>query len=156
MKKSFAALATLLAAMVATPAMATISAAEPATVVQALVKMGYKAEMMKGDKGDPYISSASSGTTFFIFFLGCTNGTGCATVQFFTAMSKPSNGSLSAMNEWNRDNRFGRAYLADNGSARLEMDVDLDDGGMSNLLFEDNFEFWVAYMTKFEKYVRGD
>ena len=156
MKTFFTVIVTLLAAMAATPAMATVTATEPASVVRSLTKMGYKAELMKGDDGDPYITSASSGDTFIIFFLGCKNGTGCATVQFFTAMAKPSNASLAAMNQWNRDNRFCRGYLADNGSARLEMDVDLDDGGMSDLLFEDNFEFWVAIMSKFGKYVRSN
>jgi hypothetical protein len=154
MKKLFAAMMTVLAMLAATPAMATVSAAEPDSVVKALIKMGYKAELTKGDDGTPSIESASSGTTFIIFFLGCTNGKGCATLQFFTGFSKPANASLLAMNQWNKENRFGRGYLADNGSARLEMDVDLDDGGMSDALFEDNVQFWLAVMGKFEKYIR--
>jgi hypothetical protein len=35
------------------------------------------------------------------------------------------------------------------------MDVDLDDGGVSTKLFEDNLEFWVAVMAAFEKHI-GD
>ena len=44
----------------------------------------------------------------------------------------------------------------DKGAARLEMDVYLDDGGMSRLLFEDNIEFWVSILANFEKHINGD
>ena len=33
------------------------------------------------------------------------------------------------------------------------MDVDLEDGGMSPALFEDNVEYWVAAMSKFATFV---
>ncbi|MDB5673507.1 MAG: YbjN protein, partial [Sphingomonas bacterium] len=32
----------------------------------------------------------------------------------------------------------------------LEMDVDLDDGGVSPALFIDNIEFWTSILGKFE------
>ena len=35
------------------------------------------------------------------------------------------------------------------------MEVDLDDGGVSTTLFEDNLEFWVVVMAAFEKHI-GD
>ena len=57
------------------------------------------------------------------------------------------------MNQWNAENRFGRGYLTDEGSARIEMDVDLDDGGLSRELFIDNLEFWVLVMSRFEDYI---
>lgn len=153
MKRYFAVLAALFA-FAATPALATVSAADPGSVARVMTKMGYRAELGTDSDGDPYITSASSGSTFLVFFLGCKKGANCTTVQFFAGFDDPANASLSAMNQWNRDNRFGRGYLADNGSARLEMDLDLDDGGMNDLLFEDNVEFWVAIMAKYEKYVR--
>lgn len=132
----------------------TVSAADPASLVKVLQDKGYRAELTKDDAGDPMIRSASSGTTFLILFYGCTDKKDCETVQFFAGYSDPGNASLDALNEWNARNRFGRAYLSDTGSARLEMDVDLDDGGMSAALFEDNLEFWVAIMGTFEKHIR--
>ena len=73
-------------------------------------------------------------------------------IQYFAGY--PSNTvSLSVINGWNSDHRFGRAYLSDKGSSRVEMDVDLDDGGMSYGLFEDNLQFWVATMAAFEKHI---
>jgi hypothetical protein len=125
----------------------------PATLVSALQDGGYKAELTKDDSGDPMIKSSSGGTSFSIFFYGCTDNKECSTVQFYAGFSDPNNASLRAMNDWNRDNRFGRAYLGDDGSARIEMDVDMDDGGISKLLFADNVEFWEVVMSKFEDYV---
>ena len=59
------------------------------------------------------------------------------------------------MNDWNSKKRFAGAYISVSGNARIEMDVDLDDGGVSTKLFEDNLEFWVAVMAAFEKHI-GD
>ena len=49
--------------------------------------------------------------------------------------------------------RFGRAYLDKESDPILEMDVDLDDGGLSPDLFVDNLEFWTSVMPKFEKHI---
>jgi hypothetical protein len=150
----------LLAALAATflfsaPAQAQmVRAQDPSSVAKALQAMGYRAEMTKDDSGDPLIKSSSSGSNFAIFFFGCTKNTDCRTVQFFAGYSdkKPT---LARINEWNMNKRFGRAYISSSGSARVEMDVDLDDGGISPKLFEDNVEFWVLLMGQFEKHIAG-
>lgn len=126
---------------------------DPKSLVSALQDAGYKAELTADSSGDPMIKSAAGGSNFTIFFYGCTDNKDCRTVQFYSGYSEPDNASLRAMNDWNRDNRFGRAYMADDGSARVEMDVDMDDGGISKLLFVDNLEFWEIIMSKFEDYI---
>jgi hypothetical protein len=60
---------------------------------------------------------------------------------------------LERINEWNRSQRFGRAYLDKDGDPVIEMDLDLDDGGLSAALFADNLEFWDAVLGKFERHV---
>ncbi len=131
-----------------------VSGQNPQSVVSALQNAGYKAELAKDATGDPMIRSSSGGTNFAIFFFGCTKNVQCATIHFFAGYTdkKPT---LSLMNDWNSKKRFGRAYIADSGAARIEMDVDLDDGGMSAKLFEDNIEFWVVTMSAFEKHIGG-
>ncbi len=129
-----------------------ISATNPQAIVAAMQNAGYKATLSKDSTGDPLISSSSGGSNFSIFFFGCTKNTDCRTIQFFAGYSdrKPT---LSMMNDWNSKKRFARAYVADSGNARIEMDLDLDDGGISTKLFEDNLEFWVAVMGAFEKHI---
>ncbi|UVO53160.1 YbjN domain-containing protein [Sphingomonas sp. SUN039] len=131
-----------------------ISATSPQSIVSAMQNAGYKATLTKDNSGDPMINSSSGGSNFSVFFFGCTKNTDCRTVQFYAGYSdrKPS---LSQMNDWNSKKRFSRAYISDSGNARIEMDLDLDDGGMSTKLFEDNLEFWVAVMGAFEKHIAG-
>ncbi len=131
-----------------------VRAQDPETVAAALRGMGYKAKLAKDDTGSPYIESASGGSNFSVFFFECTKGVDCKTIQFFTGYSdrKPT---LTKINDWNADKRFARAYLTQEGLPRLEMDLDLDYGGVSSKLFEDNIEFWVALMSLYETHIAG-
>lgn len=137
----------------AVPASAANLTADPTLIAAALQKAGYQAKVEKEDDGTPYILSSSGGYDFVVFLLGCTKGQNCTTVQFYAGF-KDAGLSFEKANAWNSDNRFGRAYISDQGSARLEMDVDLDEGGMSAALFADNLELWAAVMGKFEKFIR--
>ncbi len=132
-----------------------VRAQDPSSVVRALQGAGYKAELTKDDTGDPLIRSTSSGSSFAIFFFGCTKNVDCRTIQFFAGFDRDKTPTLSQMNDWNSRKRFGRAYISDKGAARIEMDVDLDDGGISSKLFEDNLEFWVLLMAQFEKHIES-
>lgn len=130
-----------------------VRAQDPSSVVRALIGGGYSAKLGVDKVGDPMITSAVGGTTFQIFFYNCTNHTQCATVQFHSGYDLDTTLSLDTINEWNRSERFGRAYLDKENDPILEMDVDLDDGGLSPLLFIDNVEFWSSILGKFEKHI---
>jgi len=146
--------AALATAFVAAPAMADeVRSDDPASLARVMQDMGYRAEMTKDDAGDPMIKSTASGSDFAVLFYGCKSNRNCTTVQFFAGFKDPDNGSLSALNKWNNDNRFGRAYQASSGSARIEYDLDLDMGGMSAALFKDNVEVFIALMDRYRKYV---
>lgn len=135
----------------AVPAQAqTVRAQDPATLVSALTGAGYAAKLGTDKVGDPMITSGVGGTTFQIFFYNCTDHRDCATVQFHAGYDMDKPFSLEQVNEYNRSQRFGRAYLDKEGDPNLEMDVDLDDGGMSAALFIDNIEFWESILNKFE------
>ncbi|HVJ72107.1 MAG TPA: YbjN domain-containing protein [Sphingomicrobium sp.] len=126
--------------------------AEVQSVVSALQRAGYKALVKKDEDGAPFVQSGQGGYEFLVFFYGCEDGVNCDTVQFYAGFDEHK-ADLAKINSWNADNRFGRAYLSEKGSARIEMDVDLEDGGMSPALFEDNVEYWVAAMSKFATFV---
>ena len=57
------------------------------------------------------------------------------------------------MNEYASINRFGRVYLDSDGDPVVEMDIDLEAGGMSEALFADNIAYWDAIMTNFSSWV---
>jgi hypothetical protein len=152
--KAMFAVAALVAATFAAPANAQlVKAQDPQTIVRALQNAGYKAQLGVDKVGDPMITSGFSGTAFQISFYNCTNHKECATVQFHSGYDLNTAPALASMNQWNREQRFGRGYLDGENDPIMEMDVDLDDGGMSPALFIDNVEFWTSIMTRFEKYI---
>lgn len=145
--------ATLLSAL-GTPVFAQmVSAADPASIVTVLQANGYRAELTKDDGGDPLIRSALDGSKFAIIFYGCTKNRACQTIQFYAGFKSEGKVSIEAMNDWNKTNRFSRAYIDNDEDPVIEMDVDLDDGGMSRALFEDNFEFWEVLVPEFKKVI---
>jgi opacity protein-like surface antigen len=130
-----------------------VTAQNPASLVGALQGAGYRAELTKDSQGDPMINSASSGSNFVVYFYGCTNNIDCKTIQFMSSYKTEKIPELSLINDWNRRKRFARAWIENNGKTYLAMDVDIDDGGISSKLFEDNLEFWVSLMASFEKHI---
>lgn len=128
-----------------------VQARDPDSLVKALQAGGYAAQLGTDKVGDPMITSGVGGTTFQIFFYNCTDNADCATVTFHSGYNLASGPSLEQMNAWNRGKRFGRAYLDSENDPILEMDVDLDDGGISPLLFIDNIEFWASVLGDFER-----
>ena len=139
-----------LAAIAAPVSAQMVSAADPASLVTVLQAKGYQAELTKNDDGDPMIRSALDGSRFIILFYGCTKNRACQTVQFYAGFASDKKVSIETMNEWNKANRFGRAYIDADKDPVIEMDVDLDDGGMSRALFEDVFEFWEVLVPDFK------
>ena len=128
-----------------------VRAQDPGSLVSALQSAGYVAQLGTDKVGDPMITSGVSGTSFQIFFYNCTDHKACATIQFHSGYDLQNPVGLDVINEWNRSQRFGRATLDKENDPILEMDVDLDDGGMSRLLFIDNIEFWDSILVNFEK-----
>ena len=140
--------------LAASPATAeNVRPQDPDSLVRALQGGGYQAKLGVDAVGDPLITSAVEGTTFQIFFYNCTNHKECATVQFHSGYHLNTPVTLEALNGWNRTQRFGRAYLDKVNDPILEMDVDLDDGGLTPLLFVDNVEFWASVLSKFEQHI---
>jgi hypothetical protein len=130
-----------------------VRAQDPQSIVTALQASGYAAKLGVDRVGDPMVTSGVSGTTFQIFFYNCTDHRECATVQFHSAYDLQTPVGLDRLNQWNQTKRFGRAFLDKENDPVLEMDVDLDDGGLSRLLFIDNVEFWASILGEFERHI---
>ena len=130
-----------------------VRAQDPGSIVAALQASGYAAKLGTDRVGDPMITSGVAGTNFQIFFYNCTDHRACATVQFHSAYDLRTPVTLDRINEWNQNKRFGRAFLDKESDPVLEMDVDLDDGGLSRLLFIDNVEFWASILGEFERHI---
>jgi Putative bacterial sensory transduction regulator len=153
MRSKWLAMATLAAAWAIPAEAQMVKAQDPGSLAEALQKAGYAAKLGTDKVGDPMITSGVSGTTFQIFFYNCTDHKKCATVQFNSGYDLKTSVGLEKINAWNSSQRFGRAYLDKEDDPILQMDLDLDDGGLSSALFIDNVEFWSSIMVAFEKHI---
>lgn len=151
MKLSLAAAALALSISSAAAA-ETVTATDPQSIVAALQAGGYKAILSKDSSGDPRIESAASGAKFIVTFYGCTKNVACKTITFYAGWSGGKS-TLEQINEWNKARRFSRAYKDKDGDPVIELDVDLDDGGMSQALFIDNVQFWESAIGGFKKHL---
>jgi hypothetical protein len=145
--------AALLAACWALPAEAD-DATVDAGQVQAIldIALGYgSASLETQSNGDPRISGHIGALPYHIFFLNCAAGAACEDLNFYAgfADTKPT---LDAINAWNRDKRFGNAYLDSELDAVIEYDVNLDHGVTRDNLDAD-FSIWSLLLGQFASYV---
>jgi hypothetical protein len=116
---------------------------------------GYSVEVVTDKDGKHIAASRGKDTyAFRLFLYGCDEGTmtNCKTVQFYSGFSPKVKPTLDAMNAYARENRWGRIYLDKVGDPVIEMDVDLEKGGMSEALFLDNVEYFEAINGAFGEF----
>lgn len=137
----------------ACPVQAQQVTADHQQVIRLLQAKGYKAELVTGKDAD-YVRTADSGVPITVFFMNCASGkTGCTTLQFYTGFADAST-TAERMNDWNRDQRWARAYIDKDGDPVIEMDVDMDFGGLSRDLFYDNLGTFLSLIPRFREHVR--
>lgn len=127
----------------------TMNLRDPELIAELLRKEGYQAKVDPVKEGeDPVITSAASGSTFGLYFYNCTKGKDCQSLQFYAGFEDPKM-DLARANAWNQDKRFTRAYLDKKGDAVIEMDVNVEPGGIPRELFVDSLEIWSGLLGEF-------
>ena len=141
----------LLLGLTAMPAFAqTIDGAAVDEIV-ALAHNYGSAELAAQNNGDPRIAGEAGGIPYQLFFLNCDAGGACEDINFYAGFSgvKPT---LDAVNAWNRDKRFGRAYLDSDLDAVIEYDINLEYG-VSRDNLNAAFGVWSLLLGEFAGYV---
>ncbi len=126
-----------------------MTAAQVAAVLQA---QGYKAEIGKDNTGDPMVSSAADGTKYKILFYGCKGTPRCAALEFLVGFDLDKGMSMEKLNKWNRDSRFGHAYLDDENDPYLQLDINASPGFTSES-FGSYVDTWSSLVPKFKTYI---
>ena len=117
------------------------------------IALGYgSATLDKGVDGDPEITGRIDGTKYGVFFYGCTKGKSCDSIQFSAGWGGGSRISLNALNEWNKNKRYGQAYLDKDGDPSIKLTVNLDYGVTRGNL-DDMFNVWTIVLKQFKKEV---
>lgn len=125
---------------------------DPAVIKTLLTEFGLVVEQDTDDMGDPRLSSRIEGTHFDVLFYDCTPGP-CQSIQFSAAFDMKEPMAPDALNAWNRDMRFGKAYLDDEGDPYVEMDINVDLDGIGRKNFDDTVDIWRTVLGEFRKYI---
>lgn len=110
-----------------------------------------EATLEKQKNGDPKILGTAGGIQYAVYFMNCTNGTACEDLNFYAGFLdlKPE---MEVINTWNRDKRFGKAYLDTDGDAVVEMDLNLEHGVSSDNL-DAAFTVWDLVVDQYTTHV---
>lgn len=127
--------------------------ADPAVVAGIASSYG-SVELTTDMVGDPLIHGIIDGTRYSVWFFGCTDGADCRALLMSAWWQGAPQDALEAVNAWNRDKLFGRAYVDDDGDLTLDQPLTLD-GGITRANLDDWFDWWRLSLREFEETVVG-
>lgn len=116
------------------------------------IARGYGSATLEsqGD-GNPRIAGNIKGVPYYVFFMNCAADKACEDINFYAGFAdiKPT---MDALNAWNRDKRFGNAYLDADLDAAIEYDVNLEYGVTRENL-DAAFGVWSVLLEQYTAYV---
>lgn len=141
----------LLCGLAATPALAQTIDGSSVDAIVDLAKGYGEATLETQADGHPRIAGKAGGIPYQVFFLNCSDGGVCEDLNFYAGFAgvKPT---MDAMNAWNRDKRFGSAYLDSDLDAAIEYDLNLEYG-VSPENLNAAFGLWSLLLGEFAGYV---
>lgn len=126
-----------------------IDATDPAAVLEAVRNHG-DATLIKDGMGDPLIEGRIDDQAYRLSFYDCSEGRDCKSLTF-SAVWETEDLTEAMMSDWNREQRFGKAYLDKDGRATVEMNVNLH-GGVTRTNLDDTVDWWRLVLSEFPKY----
>jgi hypothetical protein len=109
-------------------------------------------EMDKATNGDPMINGKIEGVSYYLFFRNCAeDNTSCEDLNFYAGFLDNKQ-TMEAINAWNRDKRFGKAYLDADLDAVIEYDVNLEHG-ISRENLDSTFQVWSLVLKQYADYI---
>lgn len=129
-----------------------VSTANPRTIAAYLQKEGYQAKLVT-DEGSPYIESAAAGAKFYIYLQNCKEQRDCQDIMFRSSYEKNEEKPVKAdaINKFNADHRWGRAYLDKENDPVIEFDLLFTDQLIDEKMFGEAIEVWVDTLGSFHK-----
>lgn len=130
------------------PAQRLVFASEPERIAEILRSEGLAARLGTDSYGDPKIESASQGATWVLYFFECRDNANCRSVQFFSGFDVEPGLPPEQVAAWNRENRYAKVTVDEEGDPRFQMDVNLDRG-VTEANFRDTIYLWNQVLAAF-------
>ncbi len=129
-----------------------VCASKPDTIVAALMDAGYRAKLGTDKDGDPTIASAANGYNYDIYFYGCEAHAKCDSIEFTVGFDPDPRYTNDLVNLWNRDKRFGYAYVNEKGEFWMRYDVTTAAGGLPAKNFADVIDWYQDRLGALRKF----
>jgi hypothetical protein len=105
----------------------TIAKITPEQFTTALKRAGYPGEVKKGQDNDKFVLTKMQNYNVVVFFFNCDNA-GCPAIEFFVKFTKDDALNVDYANSWNKQYRFAKASIADDGGLVFVYDVAFTGG----------------------------
>jgi hypothetical protein len=119
------------------------------------IARGYGAATLeKQSTGDPKITGKIEGISYQVYFMNCTDSKNCEDINFYAGFSfaEDAKPAMDSINAWNRDKRFGKAYLDSELDPVIEWDVNLEYGITRNNM-DAAFSLWKLLLDQYTTYI---
>ncbi len=127
-----------------------VDATDPEQILN--IAKGHGSARLSEDRvGDPMIKGRIEGLKYTLYFYLCEENENCKDIHFVAYWTE-TDVTLSDVNRWNQDYRFGRAYIDTDGDPVLTYFVNLN-GGVSFENLDDTFDWWRVMLTSFDEEV---
>ena len=120
-------------------------------LVSNLAKGYGSAVLQKDSKGNPVIFGQIKGEPYAIVFIDCSRDS-CSMIQFLASVDSAGI-ALDRVNEWNNQNRFGKASLSKDKIFISQPVVSLY--GLPRQTLERYFGFWELVLEKAKPFLTG-
>ncbi|MDX2101124.1 MAG: YbjN domain-containing protein [Alphaproteobacteria bacterium] len=121
--------------------------------IQALLRtQGLASRIGRDPTGDPMVTvdQVPGAAEMRVIFFQCAQ-TGCESATLWAYVRKRGSSlSVQTANEWNRDQRWTRAYIDKDGDAVLEMDLNAD-GGIGRRSMEQLVRTYLSQLRAFSR-----
>ncbi len=114
---------------------------------------GFPAELAADNDGNPVIHSSVQNINFTVFFYGCgTQPTRRCDSIGFSAGFQVKGLTPDRAIAWNRNYRFSKSYLDDQGNPFLAMNINID-GGVTAENLRAQLRWWEQSITDYLPYI---
>ena len=124
----------------------------PAEVATLLTEEGAQVSIQSGEQ--PVIAADLGGLAFQTLFFNCEGGR-CTELLFIAGFDLPDGVTLERINDWNREEFVGRAFIDDESDPFLDHPVTVD-GGLGMAAVRENLALWVAALVSFAKFLGAE
>jgi hypothetical protein len=113
---------------------------------------GYTANMQHDNTAnDDYIATSTNGVNWGIYVYDCV-GDVCKSIQYSVGWGTATDVTEDKLNDWNRDERYARAYHNAAGDVFAEYDIDVIPGGTWEQL-DHTLGRWNDILAEFRKHI---